>query len=65
MSESQQQAYKYRDLVPQVGRVSGETVKYQREFYWTSTEERLLWQSPEAIYSKLQTSPLVREGDTK
>jgi hypothetical protein len=40
-------------------------VKYGHEFCGTSTQEWLLWQGPEAIYSKLQTRPLVREGTTK
>jgi hypothetical protein len=30
---------KYRDLALQVGGVSDETVKYGREFCWTSTQE--------------------------
>jgi hypothetical protein len=29
--------------------VSNETVKYGREFCWTSTQEWLLWQGPEAV----------------
>jgi hypothetical protein len=31
--------YKYRDLALQVGGVSDETVKYDREFCGTSTQE--------------------------
>jgi hypothetical protein len=41
--------YKYGNLALQVGGVSAETVKYDREFCGTSTQELLLWQGPEAI----------------
>jgi hypothetical protein len=41
--------YKYGDMALQVVGVSNETVKYGREFCWTSTRERLFWQGPEAI----------------
>jgi hypothetical protein len=41
--------YKYGDLTLQVKGVSNETVEYGREFCGTSTQERLLWQGPEAI----------------
>jgi hypothetical protein len=37
------------DLALQVGEVSDDTVKYDHEFYETSTQEWLLWQGPEAI----------------
>jgi hypothetical protein len=57
--------YKYWDLALQVGGVSDETVKYDREFCGTSAEERLVWQGPEQLYSKLQTRLLIREGATK
>jgi hypothetical protein len=41
--------YKYRNLALQVGGVSNEIVEYGREFCWTSTQDWLLWQGPEAI----------------
>jgi hypothetical protein len=56
---------KYGGLALQVGGVSDETVKYDREFCGTSAQEWLLWQGPEATYSNLQNRPLVREGATK
>jgi hypothetical protein len=40
--------YKYGDLALQVGEVSNETVKYGRELCGILTQERLLWQVPEA-----------------
>jgi hypothetical protein len=57
--------YKYGNLALQVGGVSDETVKYGREFCGTSTEERLLWQGPEAIVEVNYRPVLVREGATK
>jgi hypothetical protein len=44
--------YKYGNLALQVGGVSNETVKYDREFCGTSTQESLLWQGPEAVSSE-------------
>jgi hypothetical protein len=41
--------YKYGNLALQVGRVSDKTVKYDREFFGTSTYKCLLWKSPKAI----------------
>jgi hypothetical protein len=57
--------YKYGDLALQVGGVSDETVKYAREFCGTSTQERLLWQGPEAIVQLITDSSSHQRGHYK
>jgi hypothetical protein len=49
-------------LALQVGEVSSETVKYGREFCVTSTQEKLLWQGPEAIVQEI-TDPTSRQRE--